>query len=399
LSSGENFFDRALVNGQLEGGVEPAYVNGDAAAAAAGHSALDAWAKEEEVQDDIDPEEGGWELDADGGEFKSAEGEHTAPDEEEDLGAGASPGPSETELWVRNSPLAVDHVAAGSFDTAMQLLNRQFGVVNFALLKPLFLSIYRSSHTYLSPFASLPPLKLHVRRNPSESSPGRVLPVAVRSLQSIRSELAEGYRFVSGNKLVDAQNTFRSILHALLLVVLSSDDEAKQWRETVTTAREYLLGVSIVLEQRRVVEEEPDNVTRNLELAAYFTQCSLQPPHLQIALRSAIGAFAKANNHAHAARFAKRLLELKPDPKIVAQARQRIAAGDRNPRNAVEIAYDEFSPFEICAATYTPIYKGSPSVHCPYTDAAYLPQFKGTLDALTQLTEIGGSASGLPASW
>ena len=87
----------------------------------------------------------------------------------------------------------------------------------------------------------------------------------------------------------------------------------------MTAAREYLLGVSIVLEQRRIMEEEPDNVSRSLELAAYFTQCTLQPPHMQIALRSAIGAFAKANNHAHAARFAKRLLELKPDPKIVAQ--------------------------------------------------------------------------------
>ncbi len=79
------------------------------------------------------------------------------------------------------------------------------------------------------------------------------------------------------------------------------------------------MGVSIELERRRVVEQEPDNVKRNLELAAYFTQCQLQPPHMQIALRSAIGAFAKANNQAHAARFAKRLLELKPDPKIVAQ--------------------------------------------------------------------------------
>lgn len=89
----------------------------------------------------------------------------------------------------------------------------------------------------------------------------------------------------------------------------------------MTTAREYLLGVSIELERRRVVEQEPDNIRRNLELAAYFTHCQLQPPHLQIALRSAIGAFAKANNQAHAARFAKRLLELNPDPKIVAQVR------------------------------------------------------------------------------
>jgi len=77
--------------------------------------------------------------------------------------------------------------------------------------------------------------------------------------------------------------------------------------------------VSIELERRRVVEEEPENVARNLELAAYFTQCQLQPPHMQIALRSAIGAFARANNQAHAARFARRLLELRPDPKIAAQ--------------------------------------------------------------------------------
>lgn len=118
VSTGENFFDRALVNGQLEGGVEPAYVNGDAAAAV--NSALDAWAKEEEVHDDVDPEEGGWELDADGGEFQDAV-EAPAADVEEELGAGATPGPNETELWVRNSSLAVDHVAAGSFETAMQV--------------------------------------------------------------------------------------------------------------------------------------------------------------------------------------------------------------------------------------------------------------------------------------
>ena len=73
-----------------------------------------------------------------------------------------------------------------------------------------------------------------------------------------------------------------------------------------------------------------------------------------------------------------------------------IAAGDRNPRDAVEFAYDEFTAFEICAASLTPIYKGSPSVRCPYTGAAFLLEYKGKLDPLTQLTEIGAPASGLP---
>jgi coatomer protein complex subunit alpha (xenin) len=70
-------------------------------------------------------------------------------------------------------------------------------------------------------------LKLHIRRTTSESSSGRVLPVVVRSLPSVKSELTDGYRLVSGNKLTEAQTTFRSVLEALLLTVLSSDDEAK----------------------------------------------------------------------------------------------------------------------------------------------------------------------------
>jgi len=393
VPGGESFFDRALVNGNLETGVEP-HTNGDAGAASV---ALDDWAKDEEQ--DLEADEEGWDLDADG-DARADEGEESEDvdiEETEELGPGAAPGIDETEVWKRNSPFAGDHVSAGSFETAMQLLNRQFGVVNFTLLKSLFVSTFRSSHTYLSPLASLPPLQLHLRRDPAESSLSRVLPTAVQDLRQIRAELSDGLRAVSGAKLPEAQATFRSVLQSLLFVAVSSDEEAKEWRSTVTATREYLLGVSIELERRRVAQEEPDNVRRGLELAAYFTHCQLQPPHLQIALRSAIQVFTKAGNASTAAKFARKLLDLNPDPKIVSLARQRIAAGDRNPRDAVEISYDEFTEFEICAASYSAIYKGSPSVRCPYTDAAFLPEFKGTLDPLTRLTEIGAVASGLPA--
>ena len=92
----------------------------------------------------------------------------------------------------------------------------------------------------------------------------------------------------------------------------------------MTVARECLLSVTIELEQRHVTDAEPDNVQHNLELAAYFTQCQLQPPHMQIVLCSTIGVFAKVNNQAHAAKFAKHLLDLNPDPKIVAQVHRRV---------------------------------------------------------------------------
>ena len=110
----------------------------------------------------------------------------------------------------------------------LKLLHRQFGVVNFAELKPLFTTTYRSAHAYLSPFASLPPLQLHIRRNPAEATPSRVLPVSVHTLASVRAELSEGFRAVSGNKLLEAQTAFRAALHALLFVPIPSDTQAKE---------------------------------------------------------------------------------------------------------------------------------------------------------------------------
>lgn len=117
LSGGESFFDRALANG-IEGGAE-AYTNGDSTGVAA-NAALDDWAKEE-AQEEIDPEEGGWDLDAGGDDAPAAEGEKEEEVPEVELGAGAAPGVPETELWTRNSPFAADHVAAGSFESAMQV--------------------------------------------------------------------------------------------------------------------------------------------------------------------------------------------------------------------------------------------------------------------------------------
>lgn len=100
--------------------------------------------------------------------------------------------------------------------------------MNFEPLKPLFIAIYRSSHVYLTANASLPPLHLHLRRNITDASPSRVLPVSYRPLTAVRGELGEGYRAVSAAKLADAETVFRSVLHSLLLVTVSSDEEAKE---------------------------------------------------------------------------------------------------------------------------------------------------------------------------
>ena len=92
ISIGESFWDRALANGNLAGDGEIHYANGLDASAAAASSALDDWAKEEEVPE-VDADEAGWDLDAEDaegethteGEFEDAVGE----DADHFAGAGA----------------------------------------------------------------------------------------------------------------------------------------------------------------------------------------------------------------------------------------------------------------------------------------------------------------------
>ena len=50
-----------------------------------------------------------------------------------------------SQKWTENSPLVADMIASGAFDMAQEALHRQFGVINFEPLKPLFLRIYTSA--------------------------------------------------------------------------------------------------------------------------------------------------------------------------------------------------------------------------------------------------------------
>lgn len=60
-----------------------------------------------------------------------------------------SRGTPTTQMWVNNSKLAVDHILAGSFETAFRLLHDQVGVVNFEPFKQLFmLSFARSRSSF-----------------------------------------------------------------------------------------------------------------------------------------------------------------------------------------------------------------------------------------------------------
>jgi len=142
---------------------------------------------------------------------------------------GAGVGLSEAELWARNSPIAADHVAAGSFETAMQLLNRQVGAVNFEPLKPRFMEIYQASKTYLPATVGLPPLVNYVRRTVDETDSRRILPAIPRDLESVHTnDLRKGLAAMKANHLEEGVKIFRGVLHNLILSTVQNESEIEE---------------------------------------------------------------------------------------------------------------------------------------------------------------------------
>ena len=216
---------------------------------------------------------------------------------------------SEADLWARNSPIAADHVAGGSFETAMQLLNRQVGAVNFAPLKPRFFQVYQASKTYLPASPGLPSLINYVRRTVDETDPRKVLPIIPRDLESIATvDLQEGYGAMRSNKLDDGLRTFKRILHSLLVNAVSTQQQVNEAKKIISTAAEYATAMALELERRSIDPDGEANLKRSLELSAYFTIPKLEVTHRQLALMAAMKLAFTNKNFSSALSFANRML-------------------------------------------------------------------------------------------
>jgi Coatomer (COPI) alpha subunit C-terminus. len=268
-----------------------------------------------ETLEDDEEEVSGWDM---GDDVNVEEDVDFVNVESAEAGAGSS----EADLWARNSPLAADHVAAGSFDTAMQLLNRQVGAVQFAPLKPRFLEVYKATKTYLPATAGLPPLVNYVRRTVDETDSRKMLPIIPRDLETVASlDLQEGYAAMRSNKLEDGVATFKRILHTVLVNTVSSEADVEEAKKIIATAREYILAMSIELERRTLSTDSPESLKRSLELSAYFTIPKLEVAHRQLALMAAMKLAFANKNYGSALSFANRMLANGGSAKLLEQVR------------------------------------------------------------------------------
>jgi len=323
-------------------------------------------------------------------------------------------GPSTASLWCSCSGHSSDHIAAGSFETAMQLLHRQIAIVHFEPLKSRFRVILMSTASSLSgvPMAGslISPLLRSESQGRSEirdkESPS-ALPAIAISTQNLIPVLKSAYKVFQRGNFTAAKEAFSEIVWSLPFVVAptrhdvtevredgdTTTDSYEQVRELLDTCREYMTAIRI----KSAIGECAG--PRQMELAAYFTHCSLQPAHIALALNLAMSQAYKGGNFISAASFARRLLEL---PEIASgrsdirnKALVVLKKSEEKARNESKLRYDERNPFDLACDTLLPIYQGSQSVSCSFCGSKYLPSGKGALCITCSIASVGIETIGL----
>uniref|UniRef100_A0A915NNF0 Coatomer subunit alpha n=1 Tax=Meloidogyne floridensis TaxID=298350 RepID=A0A915NNF0_9BILA len=353
-------------------------------------------------------EEGGWDVDE----------EITQAVESMRIGAGDEAaddgftlpqrGHAPPFYWPGNSRLTADHVAAGAFDSAARLLEESLGIVQIGPFKSLFLSTYAKSRVACCAMPLSPPNFIYPMRNWQESLPKSSLPAVSLKLNDLAQRLQICYKLTTDGKFVESVQRFRQILLCIPLLVVDSKQEVLEAQQLLQICREYLVGLLLETARKDLPRESTEDAKRNLEMAAYFTNCDIQPIHKILTLRTAANLSFKNKQMRHCATFCRRCIELDylkknffffkfsgPKPEVAAQMRKMLSVAERDNTNAYEINYDEHNPFVLCSKSFTPLYRGKPQVKCPFCGASYMPTFVGSVCDVCEVAEIGRDVPGL----
>lgn len=307
-------------------------------------------------------------------------------------------GLSRTQVWANNTNLVADHLRAGSFETACRLLNDQVGVVNFGPYKTLFMSLFMASRTSYTALPGLAPLWGYPQRNWKETNMKKANPTIGVKLNELVQRLQVCYQLTTGGKFTEAIQKLQSILLSIPLLVVENRQEIAEAQQLLNICREYVVGIKMETNRKGLPNTTIEDKKRHCEMAAYFSHCNLQPVHQILTLRTALNMFFKLKNYKTAASFARRLLEFGPRPEVAQQARKILQACEMNPVDEHTLQYDEHNPFNLCAFTYRPIYKGKPEEKCALCGASYMPSYKGVLCNVCEVAEIGKDVIGLRIS-
>lgn len=420
LSVASGFFDKAPI-GSLAGGV--AHTGG---VAAVGGAEIIGGADEEEggnwgddadlvLDDEFGP--GGGLGDDEGGKDEDGPGWDVDDDDIDladiDLPAGSAianaggdgegyyvpptKAPSIAQSWSSNSNIPVDHVLAGSFESAMRLLSDQLGIVDFSGFKTQFMNVYRRSRTLLPTTHGVHANYVYPLRNWRDPIGGKAtsLPAVGVTLEHVKAAVVGAKQSTTSGKFEEAVEKFRDALLMVPMLNVERRQEVEEAQKIIDCCREYLIGLTMELKRKELAKDNIEDLKRSCEMAAYFTHCKLDLNHQILTLQTALNLSFKLKNKKMAASFARRLLDLGPKPDLATKTRKILQACEQDMTDAHKLDYDQFNPFDICPATYKPIYKGKPVSKSGLCGACYSPDFKGQLCNIDKCSAIDVDATGL----
>eukprot|EP01087_Luapelamoeba_hula_P004330 TRINITY_DN1425_c0_g1_i1.p1 TRINITY_DN1425_c0_g1~~TRINITY_DN1425_c0_g1_i1.p1 ORF type:complete len:1081 (-),score=150.06 TRINITY_DN1425_c0_g1_i1:28-3270(-) len=218
-----------------EWGDEPVDNGSHAADPLAGSDEEPEWGKDDGGDIGLDDDGDGWDQ---GGSLDGLD--EVALPGKTDFFVAPRAGQDFAQLWCANSKLAADHAAAGSFDSAMDLLNQQVAVVHFAPLKQFFMTLYLGSRASFTGVIGTSSIISGLSRNVDQVPSNKGLPALSIDLQSLIDRLKIAYKATTGGKFAEALTHFLYIIHALLFVVVDN----RQSQNEVHNARPLFTFIS-----------------------------------------------------------------------------------------------------------------------------------------------------------
>jgi coatomer protein complex subunit alpha (xenin) len=100
----------------------------------------------------------------------------------------------------------------------------------------------------------------------------------------------------TSGRFADAITKFRAILLNVPLLVVNSKQEMQEAQQLIQICREYLVGLLLEASRKELPRDSMEDAKRNLEMAAYFTHCELQPVHKILTLRTAANLSFKSES-------------------------------------------------------------------------------------------------------
>jgi len=223
--------------------------------------------------------------------------------------------------WINNSKLVVDHILAGSFESAFRLLHNQVGVVEFESYQSLFLNTFARSRTSYACLSNVPSLYGYPQRNWKDATPKTGVPAIGLHLADLVQRLQVCYQLTTNGKFAKAIEKLQGILLSIPLLVVDTRQDIAEAQQLIQICREYILGLKMETERKSLPRGTLAEQKRICEMAAYFTHCNLQPVHQILTLQVAVNLFYKLKNYKTAGSFARRLLELGPNPELAQKIR------------------------------------------------------------------------------